>query len=377
MTTETPAPPADVDEEPIERPSRPETNPLRLKVLQGRYTGPTDTDGQLRISAMLARGRRAVPWQYRDNPGDVLAVVQHALALDIQIATALDNLVFSDAGVSTMRARLMHALLIRAGHTVQVTHHDGRLCRMILRRGDGMPGGAAQWTIVEAKGAGLFEKKGSPWHFYTEDMLWARCLSRLARRYAPDVTMGFYVTEEMDSIPDDEMDPASTGTAVDLDGNPVVAPDVEELLTGVDIAGTPGTLEAHEELMERLRGKWRQAREEGIAGTYAGEVDGVPLTVADRLFAWMADVEARLTLLRPAPEPDPDADPATVVEPVDLATAVAAAVTDTAPAGPPPTTGADAPAGEGRMGCGCNAAAVLAADGRHEDGCTRPRRGRS
>lgn len=373
MTTETPAPPAETDEEPIERPSRPETNPLKLKVLQGRYTGPTDIDGQLRMSATLARGRRAVPWQYRDNPGDVLAVIQHAVALDIQIATALDNLVFSDAGVSAMRARLMHALIIRAGHTVQVTHHDGRLCRMVMKRGDGMPGGAAQWTLVEAQNAGLFEKKGSPWHWYQEDMLWARCLSRLARRYAPDVTMGFYVAEELDAIPDDELDSADTSTATDLDGNPVVAPDVEELLTGVDLAATPDTLADLEELMERLRGKWKQAGEEGIRGTYAGTIDGVSLTVKDMLFAWMTDVEGRLMKVRPAPEPDPDADPATVVEPVDLAVAVATAVAEPPPAAPA-STGGDAPAGTGKMACGCDAATVLAADGKHSDGCTRRRR---
>lgn len=366
MTTETPAPPAENDEDAIERPSRPETNPLRLKVLQGRYTGPTDIDGQLRMSATLARGRRAVPWQYRDNPGDILAVIQHCVALDIQLAVALDNLVFSDTGVSTMRARLMHALLIRAGHTAQVTHLDGRLCRMVMKRGDGMPGGSAQWTLIEAKNAGLFEKKGSPWHFYQEDMLWARCLSRLARRYAPDVTMGFYVTEELDAIPDDELDSADTSTGVDLDGNPVVAPDVEELLARAVLPEVTDDETALEEKMENLRGLWRQSRQEGTYGQYAGTVDGVALTAGDQLVAWMSEVEVRLREVR---EPSTDV-------PVDLADAVAKVVADP-PAPEPPTTGGDAPAGTGRMRCGCLSADVLAADGRHGDDCTRPRRSRS
>lgn len=364
-TTDTPAPPAEIDEETPDAPSRPETNPLRLKVLQGRYTGPTVFDDQLRMAAMLARGRRAVPYQYRDNPGDILAVIQHAVALDIQIATALDNMVFSDAGVSGMRARLMHALIIRAGHQVHVSHHDDRLCRMILKRGDGLPGGSAQWTLTEAKNAGLFEKKGSPWHHYGPDMLWARCLSRLARRHAPDVTMGFYVAEEIHEIIDEEMDSASTATATDLEGNLVVAPDVEELLGNTDIARVPDTEADLTSLLDHLRNLWTQATQEGQMGAYAGTVDGVALTVRDLLFAWSADVEHRLKKVR-----EPDA-----VTPVDLTQVVAALEPPPPPAdAPPPADGDDAPAGTGKMACGCNAAAVLAADGQHEPGCTRVRK---
>jgi hypothetical protein len=62
------------------------------------------------------------------------------------------------------------------------------------------------------------------------------------------------------------------------------------------------------------------------------------------------------------------------VEPVDLAQIIPAA--DAAPATSEPPTGDDAPAGTGKMSCGCSSAAVLAADGKHEDGCTRPARHR-
>lgn len=356
MTTDTAAPPAESNEDAPAPPSRPETNPQRLRILQGRYTGPTDIDGQLRLAAALARGRRAIPYQYRDNPGDVLAVIQHALALDIQVATALDNLVFSDAGVGGMRARLMHALLIRAGHEVNVTHHDSRLCRMLLKRGDGRSGGGAQWTLAEASKAGLLLKDRSPWHAYGEDMLWARCLSRLARRYAPEVIAGFYVAEELDSLPDDdELDSADLATAMtDADGNVMVAPDVEDLLKDTDTAS-----------LEDLRGKWKQAGEEGLLGAYAGTVDGVALTVRDYLFGRLADAEAKERRKQ-----DPNH-----VEPVDLEKVVAAADGNPA-AEETPVTGDDAPAGTGKMSCGCASAAVLAADGKHQPSCTRPARGR-
>ena len=358
MSVDTTPPPAEPDDTAVQPPPRPETNPLRLRILQGRYTGPTDIDGQLRMAAALARGRRAIPYQYRDNSGDILAVIQQALALDIQVATALDNLVFSDAGVGGMRAKLMHALLIRAGHEVIVTHHDDRICRMVLKRGDGLRGGGAQWTRSEAQKAGLLEKKGSPWQAYGEDMLWARCLSRLARRYAPDVIAGFYVAEELDSLPDDALDAADMSTAMlDVDGNPMVAPDVEALLADADTSD-----------IEELRGKWRTAKEEGLMGVYAGTVDGVALSVRDILFGRMADAEAKQLKQQQADG----------VVPQDLGKIVAelntAHPTTTLPPAAQPGTGDDAPAGTGRMSCGCDSAAVLAADGRHEDGCTRPAR---
>lgn len=352
MTVETPAPPAESNDDAPAAPVQPETNPFRLKVLQGRYTGPQDIEGQLRMAAALSRARKAIPYQYRDNPGDIFAVIQQALALDIQVATALDNLRFSDSGVGGMSAKLMHALVMRAGHQVHVTHQDGRICRMLLKRGDGHRGGGAQWTMTEAVNAGLLEKKGSPWHGYAEDMLWARCLSRLARRYCPDVIAGFYVVEELDDIVDDTLDSADTHTTMtDLDGNPVVAPDVEAFLGDLDVADA-----------DHLRSKWRIAGQEGLMGAYAGTVDSVALSVRDLLFARIADAEAAERAA---------ADPA-AVQPQDV-NAIATAATPPVPE-PVPVDGDEAPAGTGRMSCGCDSAAVLAGNGRHQDGCTRPPR---
>lgn len=353
MTVETPVPPAESNEDAPASPPRPETNPTRLRILQGRYTGPTDIEGQLRLSAALARAKRAIPWQYRDNPGDILAVIQQAVALDIQVATALDNLVFSDTGVGGMRAKLMQALLTRAGHEVIVTHHDARICRMLLKRGDGRRGGGAQWTLAEAQRAGLLTKERSPWHAYGEDMLWARCVSRLARRYAAEVIAGFYVAEELDDLPDDDhLDPADTSVMTDLDGNPVVAPDVEAFLEDLDTRD-----------LEQLRDKWKQAGQEGLMGAYAGTVDAVALSVRDLLFARLADAEEAEKRRQAAGGAVPDVN------------AIATAATPPAPAvEPEPTDGDDALAGVGRMQCGCESAAVLSADGRHQDGCTRPAR---
>lgn len=339
--------------------------PPRLRVLMGRYTGPRDIEGQLRLSEQLAKARTALPYRYRENPGDILALMQHATALDIELSVAWDNLIFNPDGVGGMRARMIHALLIRAGHHVQPVHVDDKIVRMTLRRGDGGPGGGAQWTLAEAIKNRLTEKDRSAWIGYAQDMLWARCISRLARRWAPEVILGFYAAEELGDIvgdgTDEGLDPADTRTAMrDADGNLTPAPDVVALLADAD---------GRE--LKFLRMLWARAGEEGLMGAYAGTVDGVQLSVRDLLFDLMSRAEAQQPRT-PAGVP--------VIEPVDITAVAAAAQT------PPEDTpdgvedaaaadGADADdetAGSGgKLSCGCWAEFV-AVNGRHEPACQRP-----
>lgn len=357
----------------------------RLRQLMGRYSGPRDLEGQLRLAARLASARYAIPRQYRDNEGDVLALIQHAIALDIELMVAADNLHFSPAGVAGMRARLMHALVIRAGHKIEVLHADERKARMRMVRGDGKPGGGAQWTIFEAQQASLVKiDKDNPWRNYPGDMLWARCISRLTRRWAPEVTMGMYEVSELDAIPADEyLDPVDLTTAMrDVDGNLVPAPDVVELLKDLDTATAP-----------EIRDRWKIASQEGMMHAYAGTVEGVHHTVEEVLFdagtaAQQREEEARKQVSKRIGKPDglqdgkPDSKPdgqqrdffPTMVDGEQRQRP------DPAnnrfyrePDQPEPATvpAEQAPAGQGeRLECGCNPAALLAS-GRHEAGCTR------
>jgi hypothetical protein len=371
------APPADPSAPPVmptQLPPGP-VPPTQLRVLMGHYTGPRDMDGQLRLSEQLAKARTALPYKYRENPGDILALMQHAISLDIQLPVAWDNLVFNPDGVGGMRARLMHALLIRAGHHVQPVHFDDKIVRMFLRRCDHMPSGGAQWTIAEAVRNRLVEKDRSAWVGYPGDMLWARCLSRLARRWAPEVVLGFYAAEELGDIRPDGLDeglePADMRTAMtDADGNLMPAPDVVKLLSDADTAD-----------LNRLRHLWTRATEEGLMGAYAGTVDGVHLTVRDLLFDLMSAAEAKRDQVQPvdlaavvrtdlggAPAVDgsPAAEPHGDTAAAEVEADAAADAEVTADLDPD-----DAPAGTGKLNCGCWAEAV-AATGRHEPDCKRP-----
>lgn len=350
MTTVSPPAPtqsnADAETIPVALPE--EHQPHRLRPLMRRYSGPRDMDGQLRLAANLAKARIAIPRMYRDNSSDLLALMQVAISLDIELPVAWDNIHFNEEGVGGMRARLMHALVIRAGHQLTPVHVDEKLVRMHLQRTDGGVSGSAKWSRAEAVGAHLFDKTRSPWQPYPVDMLWARCTSRVCRRYAPDVILGFYEIGELDDIPtDDAMDPVDLSTVMhDVDGNLVPAPDVVALLTDLDVAP-----------LAVIQNRWRLADEEGLKGAYAGNIDGVDHTVEEILYTAGLKAKAREEAEQGK---QPDAERA-----AQQLAAAAASVTAVAP------SVLDEPAGTGdRLLCGCRPAAVMAG-GKHEEGCTR------
>lgn len=283
------------------------------------YDGPRDIDGQLRLADVLAKAKTAVPTMYRDEPGDVLAGIYTAIALNIPVTSALHHLFYGGNGRAGMSAALMQGLILRAGHTVAIEVNELR-AEGILTRCDGRPDGTASWTMAEAAAAKL--TLNDIWLQFPTDCLYARCLARLARRFAADVVLGFgYVPEELTNGTVDD------GHAAGTTQERPVAPQVIELLAGFDELDYPATVK----LMEA-------AKRQGLDREYAGEWAGVPLTV-------MQVLVNHATASRPVPQL-PAAEP-------------------------PPADIAEAPAGQGTLDCGCPAS-VIASTGSHvPDVCTR------
>lgn len=287
------------------------------------YDGPRDLDGQLRLADFLAKAKTAVPTMYRDEPGDVLAGIYTAIALNIPVTSALHHLFYGGNGRAGMSAALMQGLILRAGHTVVIDVNDLR-AEGILTRGDGRPDGTASWTMAEAAAARL--TLNDVWLQFPTDCLYARCLARLARRFAADVVLGFgYVAEELTNGTDDDQAPAGT-----VQQERPVAPQVIELLAGLDDLDYKATVKVME-----------AAKRQGLDREYAGEWAGVPLTVMQVLV-----------------------NHATAVRPTDTAL-----VGYTAAFGVEKVT--EAPAGEGVLDCGCLAATVQSTGSHVPDVCTR------
>lgn len=90
------------------------------------------------------------------------------------------------------------------------------------------------FSVSDAKKAGLWNKSGSAWQTYPDDMLQWRALARAAKRYFGDVTMGLAAKEEMEDYP--AVAPALEASPVEPDplllaAHPVQAGDVPQSLT--------------------------------------------------------------------------------------------------------------------------------------------------
>ncbi len=105
--------------------------------------------------------------------------------------------------------------------------------------------GTVSFTIKEAAEAGLLAKKDSIWLKYPSDMLFARAISRGARRFAPGIFGGatVYTPEEMG------VDTNEEGFINHVDNNEIearkkLAKGESILLPGVEVPWLPGSDEA-------------------------------------------------------------------------------------------------------------------------------------
>lgn len=141
-------------------------------------------------------------------------------------------------GKPAPNAGLTAALIKRSGrYNYTVVQSDATACVLEWTDG-GRVIGRTGFTMDEAKAAGLAGR--GPWRAYPQDMLFARALTRGARRFCADVFMGsVYTPEELgaDEAPDDVPQtmpliidhgpspefngPGSFSAYVDADGAPV------------------------------------------------------------------------------------------------------------------------------------------------------------
>lgn len=162
----------------------------------GHYDGPTDPREQIEHAKFMAFG--LVPPLYYGNPGRCLSLIMKAQSLDVARATALEGVYWNLAiGKGAITSQLMAGLLKRHGYQFTVTAENDQRVAMTFHRyvsGRRRKLGDVEWTILEAIGAGLTWRH--TWQHHPQDMLWARCLMRGARRHAQEVGTGLAYTEE-------------------------------------------------------------------------------------------------------------------------------------------------------------------------------------
>lgn len=92
--------------------------------------------------------------------------------------------------------RLMNTMIRQAGHKMEIVKCDNKVCEIKGIRSDTKETYVAQYTIEDARAAGLI-RGGGGWDKFPSDMLFARCISRLARRLFADVISTAYIEGEI------------------------------------------------------------------------------------------------------------------------------------------------------------------------------------
>lgn len=125
----------------------------------------------------------------------ILMILLAAQDLGIKPTVALNGGIWNIQGKIEISARLMTAMIRQRGHSIKIKQCDANGCILVGKRADNGDIVEASFSIQDAQKAGLANR--DVWKKYTEDMLYARCLSRLARRLFADVIGTAYVEGEI------------------------------------------------------------------------------------------------------------------------------------------------------------------------------------
>lgn len=152
------------------------------------------------MQAIEAICKYAVDSKYFQSLGGfpgVMCIALYAREIGVPTMTAIMGGFSNVQGKITMSADLMHSLLRSNGVRLKIVQSDETRCEIYGKRNDTGDEYTSVYTIENARKAGLV-KAGGAYEKNTSDMLFARCISRLRRRLAPDIATRSYVEGELD-----------------------------------------------------------------------------------------------------------------------------------------------------------------------------------
>lgn len=153
-----------------------------------------------------------VPPEYRHKPDDATAAILAGFELGfdpIQSISAFSPI----GGRAAPKAQTLHAVVLSAGHEMELIESTARRCVMRGRRRGAETWQTITWTIEQARELGLIGRNAE-WRKQPGTMLQARCKSQLARLIAPDAIMGIpYSAEELRDSRDADDDAATDAPA--------------------------------------------------------------------------------------------------------------------------------------------------------------------
>lgn len=145
----------------------------------------------------------------------IFMVLLAARELGVSPMLALNGGIWNINGKIEISARLMNGLIRRAGHSIKIVTSNDANCTLLGTRSDG-DSFECSFNMDEAIKAGL--AGGNVWKKYPADMLYNRCMSRLARRLFSDVIGNAYVEGEIRE--DKEVERLETAQYEEIKHNP-------------------------------------------------------------------------------------------------------------------------------------------------------------
>ncbi len=156
-----------------------------------------ELDVELRRAQAIAAARNALPATYANNPGAVLVVDQWARQRGIDTLTAMQNVSFI-SGRPVVDATFQRAMATRAGYDVKVVQVSDESATVEVHR-NGEKLGAVTWTMADAQRAKLAGKDN--WKNHPKNMLVARATTDALRWHAPEILLGVWLEDEVESDP--------------------------------------------------------------------------------------------------------------------------------------------------------------------------------
>ncbi len=142
-------------------------------------------------------GSRLLPAKYRKRPEDLIAIGLLGKGLGLDIWQSIRTLHVIE-GVPTMSAELMMGLAMLRCPKAQFKYETGPdFCRLYARRDKDQDFSVFEYTLDDAKRAGLLGKKN--WRENPKSMLKSRVQSYVAKTLFPDCIMGLYTPEEINN----------------------------------------------------------------------------------------------------------------------------------------------------------------------------------
>ena len=127
----------------------------------------------------------------------VATIIEYGRELGLPPVAALQTMSVIKGRIA-IESKALLSIAIKGGVKVQVIEKTKEKCRLRFTR-EGYGTHEETFSMEDAKRAGLNTK--DVWRQYPEEMLYWRCVAKGLRVIAPDLILGLYTKEEMESIP--------------------------------------------------------------------------------------------------------------------------------------------------------------------------------